>query len=963
MATEDRAPAVGRWVLRFGVLALAGIAHPAHATRYPPGPAGTCPDTLTIFRVQNLQATCHPVLGDSVYGLAGIVTAIDQIPTSFGFVIQNNASGANGAPWTGVDISTGSSNRAASLGLALGDSVVVYGKTSDFQGETQIASFNGIMSNPDIITRKVSSGRPIPAVHLGTAAELRDTVGNPNAEPWEGCLVQLDGPLRVARTAATGGLSVNSFIAVDESTCPNGSVGPCDSVYVDEGTLAGGNPTLPPTGAVVDTVRGIYTQRTAGYRIQTRTAADLVLDTPPSLSDAYPVAADTVRVVFDRAVTSASAQNVGNYSLASFGSVLSATLVEPNAVHVKIANGLTVGDAESITVAGIASANGAVMPMPQTRPFVNGILSVADIQAPDPAALAGSPCVDRSRFAGPDSALGARLSFRGIVVKGFGATFLMTDPHAGQKAPARSGVVLFGSNPPLVQGHRYLIAAAVQEFYGETNVVGSAYQRDEGDQSSQIPLPQDQLATNIGAFENATCDSSQSAVTGEDFEGCLVSLSCARIVGGSDPPAGASFRVCGPVGVYSDTMQVVNAGSTYSFDPTPLHFLDVVGLLRYTLGTFRLYPRSDADIVDHGTSGPCALTRIVDVSRDGNDGHDPDMALTSNGSLLAVWGRANDWVAHGSSLDDGFNFARPRLLSVPGRQPAAIMTPVGTVLVAAGSTDSYLTVSRSPDGGRSFRPSPTVVQPLPGSAHPSLAVDYGGGVHLAWDVDTVAVYYAKSTDQGKTFGNPQLLSAPDGAGVTHGRADVAADSATQNVYVVWNHTRNAGAPQERIEFSRSTTGGSSFPAPVTISDPSRLAHDPQVIADPSGAVDVMWVYAGAKDSVVLVESVDAGVTFGRKAAVEIPGDGNGSTRVPSFVRARGGTVYAVVQTDMNGASECLYFSLPFGSSTFTSPLDFTNSSDASLDPVITLDAFGTPVVAWSDIYGGARDILFRRILP
>ena len=58
-------------------------------------------------------------------------------------------------------------------------------------------------------------------------------------------------------------------------------------------------------GTVIDMVQGIYEQRTRGYRIQLRDNNDISVATPPNINDAYPIADNQIRVVFDRNVTPA----------------------------------------------------------------------------------------------------------------------------------------------------------------------------------------------------------------------------------------------------------------------------------------------------------------------------------------------------------------------------------------------------------------------------------------------------------------------------------------------------------------------------------------------------------------------------------------------------------------------------------------------------------------------------------
>ena len=78
-----------------------------------------------------------------------------------------------------------------------------------------------------------------------------------------------------------------------------------------------------------------------------------------------------------------------------------------------------------ITLAGLA-----IIQQAQSRTFVNGVLTIADVQEPDPTLLPQYD--DRSRFAGPGTAFGTKLTFRieanlsgpamlaeGMVVKSF----------------------------------------------------------------------------------------------------------------------------------------------------------------------------------------------------------------------------------------------------------------------------------------------------------------------------------------------------------------------------------------------------------------------------------------------------------------------------------------------------------------------------------------------------------------
>src|SRR5258705_1002756 len=142
------------WRVLPGLLVLLGT----HSTssyaalwKYPPGPPyRSCPDTLTVFDLQQadtLLATCHPATLDTVWGVRGIITAFDANATSYAFYIQNTFA-TSPKPWTGISVLTAGTNYKGPVpgtptggNLARGDSVVVYGTTQEFpitNGESEI---------------------------------------------------------------------------------------------------------------------------------------------------------------------------------------------------------------------------------------------------------------------------------------------------------------------------------------------------------------------------------------------------------------------------------------------------------------------------------------------------------------------------------------------------------------------------------------------------------------------------------------------------------------------------------------------------------------------------------------------------------------------------------------------------------------------------------------------------------
>lgn len=601
-STHHSKPSRSLWPLLLAVILGATLSAPAQAQRwkYPPGPPyRSCSGTPTIFNLENpdtLQAPCHPATLDTVVGVRGVVIGFDARPSAYGFYIQNTFAGGPKA-WTGVDVFTGGTNYNASpYSLALGDSVEVTGTTQEFpnpNGTTEIEGPDALQSTNDIVITKIASGHALPAPKAATTHDFNWIPSSPGniGEQWEGCLVRINGPLKVARVATGAGVQANNFLIVNPSS-------PSDSVMIDGFTLFLFG--TPPLNTNIDFVQGILNQSTGAgvnsYRIQLRDANDIALAAPPNLMEAYPLEDNKLRLLFDKNLNLASAQNAGNYSLGSGlsgSTVNNATLVggAGTVVELTITTVLSDGDAETITAQNIGTASCPTCLEPsQTLGFAQGVISIAIIQAPDPAHL--SPCDDRSRFAGAGANPGTRLTVRGVAVQNFGALYYIEDAAGGP----RSGISIFAPSAPLTNGHRYRIACRAQEFGGETELANTVDIFDEG--IDGVPAPSVQ---SVNDLSDSSCDASQVVNTGEDWEGDLIRVLQVRVVNWNtqpmDPSAGGSFRVVQDAGGGApDTIVVSNLGNHYTYDPTAGDTLNVTGILHSLLGAFVILPRGDEDL-------------------------------------------------------------------------------------------------------------------------------------------------------------------------------------------------------------------------------------------------------------------------------------------------------------------------------------------------------------------------------
>lgn len=577
------------------VASLVSVAGVASATQFP---NATCPDSVTIQQIQNAAATCHPAVLDTVRGVGGIIVGFDPIATGFDAYIENSQGGA----FNGIDFFTHSVNTiAAPYSYAVGDSIVVEFARVDFFGnDSEIDAPNGSFGSPNFIVRKVSSGNPLPPFFVGTSTQLSELLTNPIGKQYLGCLVKMVGNFTVVRTSLTGGLGQNNaFLLVDPAA-------PSDSVFIDGNKLTSYAP--PAVGSPVTSVQGIMNGAPRGWRIMLRDGNDIVVNSPPNMVDAFPIAdspSQTIKVIFDRDVVVATATNLSNYSLSSFGSILAASMITPNSVLLTINNGIGRGDLETITVNSIQGLNPPALTMttPESRTFVNSVLTAEEIQRADFAFLApDTSCKDRSRFAGlagqfSQGGVGFRMSMAATASERYGSIYYMTDPGN----VLRDGVAAFAPPATLTIGTKYRLTGQVQEFFGETEISNIIEATSLGVLGAQTPI-----TIFVRQAARDTCDYSNVVDDGEDYEGRLVKVPLAKVVQRFPTLPTNGFHIV-DLATYPDTIFVQNfnavlAPGTYT-GPALGHVVTVTGVVHYEGGSFRIAPRNLADVVDGGAAG------------------------------------------------------------------------------------------------------------------------------------------------------------------------------------------------------------------------------------------------------------------------------------------------------------------------------------------------------------------------
>lgn len=230
--------------------------------------------------------------------------------------------------------------------------------------------------------------------------------------------------------------------------------------------------------------------------------------------------------------------------------------------------------------------------------------------------------------------------------------------------------------------------------------------------------------------------------------------------------------------------------------------------------------------------------------------------------------RVNDDKLRPADADD-FADENPAAARGPAFQtlPSLVVDKSGVISVAwqdyrRDQADIYF--ARSTDGGKTFGPNVRVNDDIgrAGQLYPSLAVDARGTLYLAWhdfrkgDQD---IYFAKSTDGGKTFS--RNLRVNDDAGTAGQFNPSLAVDTDGTVFLAWHDLREGNAD---IYFAVSRDGGATFSPNIRLNDDRGDTYQfhPSLGIGGKGTVAVAWEdYRNGHADIFLTQSKDGGATF------------------------------------------------------------------------------------------------------
>ncbi len=287
----------------------------------------------------------------------------------------------------------------------------------------------------------------------------------------------------------------------------------------------------------------------------------------------------------------------------------------------------------------------------------------------------------------------------------------------------------------------------------------------------------------------------------------------------------------------------------------------------------------------------------VAETSDGAAQINPDIAVDGQGIIHVVW---EDYAAdpslgnimYANSDDGGHSFGESVTVddavtvSTHQARPQIALDDDGIIHVVWEDYrrdprlgDIYY--SKSTDGGRTFGDDVLVDDPITVTSrqiNPAIAVDGSGGIHVVWEdyrdnAEMANIYHAASADGGQTFGMDKRLNEVFDHATDHGRPTIVADS-SGTLYVFWEDYRNAPKLGD-IYCSLSTDGGKTFGRSRMVDDPITVTSRqirPAAVVD-GGIVYVVWEdYRdnAERGNIYSARSLDGGRTFEKDVMVDSP---------------------------------------------------------------------------------------------
>jgi PKD domain len=287
------------------------------------------------------------------------------------------------------------------------------------------------------------------------------------------------------------------------------------------------------------------------------------------------------------------------------------------------------------------------------------------------------------------------------------------------------------------------------------------------------------------------------------------------------------------------------------------------------------------------------------------------------------------------------------MLSGPGKSRCRPILLVGLAALAA----SLISSAPAP-AAPAWLPPLDLSKAGANAFEPQVAVDAAGDTVAVWGRfnGTNAIVQSSSRPAGSSFSAPVDLSQV-GGNATQPR--VAVDAAG-NAVVVWS--RFDGANNVIQAAFRPVGGG--FSAPVDLSLPGKSAFAPQIAMNAAGEAVAVWERSNGTNVIVQGSIRPAGGSFSAPADLSQAG---GDADEPQVAIDGAGDAVAVWQRS-NGTNTIVQEAFRLAGSGFSAPVDLSQAGGNAVEPAVAVNAAGEAAVAWVRS-NGTNTILQSSVRP
>ena len=355
----------------------------------------------------------------------------------------------------------------------------------------------------------------------------------------------------------------------------------------------------------------------------------------------------------------------------------------------------------------------------------------------------------------------------------------------------------------------------------------------------------------------------------------------------------------------------------------------------------------------------------------------PSVTTFNGKELFAVWqdSRSSDAIYSSRSFDNGTTFTPNKRIDDPifnsstPKDPEVAVTSNGTLLITwqdnrRNTLDYDIFFAKSYDGGATFKKNVKVddskTSPATWQERPSIAITMAGTIYIAWTDDRTGIMRIRgaiSTNMGATFTlSKEMISTG-----TSGQNEVDLVANGNRIFAAFiDNATGVTHPY----FCSSTDGGKTFSTPIRLDNtgsPGRAQNGVSIAAMPSGGVAAVWADTrnGDSDIYASIVSVDGKIVASNMRVEDDSYYPYHWQEDASVAADQLGNVYAAWQDERTSGSPAIRFGLlKAGKTQFAPSIEVAKpgSTDLQLRPSITVSGPGRVYVGWQDDKAGTNDV-------